>query len=74
MQALAEKDSQRTRERERDAIERLLADIRTSAAARGRERQLTAIFDSTDPHILFIGKDSDHIDDITESVIEELNF
>ncbi len=74
LQALAEKDSQRIREREKEAIERLIADIRMSAEAIGSERQLTAIFDSNAPHILFIGRYGGQVDDITESVIEDLNF
>lgn len=74
LQALAEKDSQRMREREREAIERLRADIRMSAETVGREKQVAAIFDSRSPHILFIGNNGDLIEDVTEPIIENLNF
>jgi Skp family chaperone for outer membrane proteins len=70
---MAGKEAERAREREKEAIEDLLTDIRKSAESIGREKQHTVIFDSNTPHILFLNTYSTEIDDVTNEVIEELN-
>lgn len=74
LQAMAEKETGRTREREREAVEELMTDIRRGAEAIGRQKQLTVIFDSNTPHILFSNTYATGIDDVTDSVIQNLNF
>lgn len=73
LRKLSEKEAQRVREREKEAIEELMTDIRRSAESIGRESAHTMIFDSNTPHIIFMTTDFDRIDDITDAVIDDLN-
>ena len=70
---MAKKEAKRTREREKEAIEELLTDIRRDAESIGREKQHTIIFDSNTPYILFLNTRSKEVDDVTNEVIESLN-
>jgi Skp family chaperone for outer membrane proteins len=70
---LAEKEARRAREREKEAVEQLMIDIRRSAESMGRQNSLALIFDSNTPHILFMTTQPGKIDDITDAVIEDLN-
>ncbi len=70
---LAEKEARRAREREKEAVEQLMTDIRRSAESIGRQNGLTVIFDSNTPHIVFMTTQSGKVDDITVTVIEDLN-
>lgn len=74
LRAMAEKEARRTREREKEAIEELLTDIRRSAESIGREKQHTIIFDSNTPHILFLDTRFTEVNDVTDEVIENLNL
>ncbi len=73
LRAMAEKEAARAREREQEAIEELLTDIRRSAESIGREKDHAAIFDSNTPHILFLNAHVNDIDDVTGEMIENLN-
>ncbi len=70
---LAEKGAQRTREREKEAVESLMTDIRRSAESMGRKNGLAVIFDSNTPQIVFMTTQPGKIDNITDAVIEDLN-
>ena len=70
---LAEREAQRTREREKEAIERLMTDIRRSAESMGDQSGLAVIFDSNTPHIVFMTTQTGKIDNVTDAVIEDLN-
>ncbi len=74
LRAMAGKEAGRAREREKEAIEELLTDIRRSAESIGREKQHTLIFDSNAPHILFLNPRFTEINDVTDEVIENLNL
>ncbi|UCD56681.1 MAG: OmpH family outer membrane protein [Candidatus Hydrogenedentota bacterium] len=73
LDAMAEKEAERAREREKEAIEELMTDIRRAAESIGREQQLTAIFDSNAPHILYLNPYASAVNDVTDEVIESLN-
>ena len=74
LETMAEKESERTREREREAIEELLTDIRRATEPIGRERQITIVFDSNTPQMLFLNPHASATIDITDAVIENLNW
>jgi Skp family chaperone for outer membrane proteins len=74
LQALMEKEAQRSREREKEALEGLLSDIQRSADAIGQRQQLSIIFDSNTPHVLYVDRGKDGIDDVTNMIIQDLNF
>jgi Skp family chaperone for outer membrane proteins len=74
LKSMAEKEAERTRERENEAVEGLLTDIRGVAAAIGREQQLTVIFDSNTPHILFLNTRGSGTSDVTDALIEKLSW
>ena len=74
LKAMAEEETRRARGREREAVEELMTDIRRSAESVGRQKQLTVIFDSNTPHILFSNSYATEITDVTGAVIENLNF
>jgi Skp family chaperone for outer membrane proteins len=74
LRRLAEIEAQAAREREKEAIEQLLADIRRSAESIGGRSGYTAIFDSNNPHIVFMNTNLGKIVDITDEVIADLNF
>ena len=70
---LAEKGARQTREREKEAVERLMTDIRRSAETMGRQNGLAVIFDSNTPQIVFMTTRFGKIDNLTDAVIEDLN-
>jgi len=74
LQALTEKGAQRSREREKEALEGLLSVIQRSADTIGQRQQLTIIFDSNTPHVLYLDRGNDGIDDVTDVIIQDLNF
>ena len=74
LRKMAEEEAGRAREREKEAIEKLLADIRQSAESIARQREHILIFDSNTPHILFVTKDPGKVEDLTDAMIENLNF
>lgn len=73
LRQMAAKEVRRAREREKEAIEELLTDIRRSAESIGRENGHTVIFDSNMPQIVFIGTDLEKVDNVTGAVIDGLN-
>jgi Skp family chaperone for outer membrane proteins len=74
LQELADAEAVQARAREKQAVEELLSDIRRAAETVGRENQYTVIFDSNTPYVLFVGAGDTGIDDVTEPVIDQLNF
>lgn len=73
LRTLADRDAERAREREEEAIEGLLNDVREVARSVGHEQALTAIFDSNAPHIIFLNTDASGMSDVTNVVTEKLN-
>jgi len=74
IEELAEKDAQRAREREKEAIEQLMTDIRQSAESIGRDSAHALIFDINTAEILFVGPRFMETNDVTDAVIDDLNF
>ncbi len=73
LRKMADKEAGRVREREREAVEELLEDIRRSAESIGRKSGQIVIFDSNTPHMLFLTKDPERVQDLTDAMIENLN-
>lgn len=73
LELLAEKEKERSREREKEAIEEIRMDIENVAGSMGRELELTAIFDSNTPYIIFVDRYGTGISDVTNAVINSLN-
>lgn len=73
LRALAAKDAERAHEREKEAVEGLLTDVRRAAESIGRDQALTVIFDSNAPHIIFLNTDASGMNDVTDVVTEKLN-
>jgi Skp family chaperone for outer membrane proteins len=74
LRRLAEKEAQAAREREKEAIEQLLIDVRGKAESISHRSGYVAIFDSNNPHIVFMNTDLGKIEDVTDAVIDDLNF
>ena len=74
LRRLAEKEAQAAREREKEAIEQLLTDIRRSAESISRQSGDVVIFDSNNPHIVFMNTNLGKIEGVTDAVINDLNF
>ena len=70
---LAEKEAARAREREKEAIEQLLTEIRRGAESIGRQNGHAVIFDGNTPHIVFMATQPGKVDDVTDAVIHNLN-
>jgi hypothetical protein len=73
LKAIAEKEAARKRERETEAVEGLLIDVREAALEPGRGYGLTVIFDSGMPEILYVNTSSDAVMDVSDSIIQSLN-
>ena len=74
LEAMVDEEGGRAREREKEAIEELLTDIRKAVEPAGRERQITVVFDSNTPQILFLNPHAGATIDVTDTVIENLNW
>lgn len=74
LRKIAEKETRRVREREEEAIESIMTDIRKTAEWAGRDKELTIIFDSNTPHIMYSSEQSAEVDDVTDSMITNINF
>ena len=74
LKKLADEERGRTREREKEAIEELLTDIRKAVETIGRDRQLSVVFDGNTPEILFLNPQGEATIDVTDAVIENLNW
>ena len=74
LRRLAEKEAQAAREGEKEAIELLLTDIRRSAESIGRRSGYVGIFDSNNPHIVFMNTNLGKIKGVTDAVVDDLNF
>jgi len=74
LEAIAEEEGGRIRERERETVEQLLIDVRKAVEPVGRERQITVVFDSNIPQILFLNPQAGGTIDVTDEVIENLNW
>jgi Skp family chaperone for outer membrane proteins len=74
LRRLAEKEAQASREREREAIEQLLTDIRESAESISSRSGHVATFDSNNPHIVFMNPNLGKIEGVTDAIIDDLNF
>jgi len=74
LKAMGEEESGRAREREKEAVEELLTDIRKAIEPIGHERQIAVVFDSNIPQILFLNPYGGATIDVTDEVIENLNW
>lgn len=74
LRQMADKEAQAAREREKEAVDQLLADIRRSAESVGGRDGCAAVFDSNNPHIIFMSTNHGKVADITDEVIANLNF
>ena len=72
--AMAEEETERAREREKEAIEELLTDIRRAIEPISREQQLSIVLDSNTPQVLFLNPHASATIDVTDAVIENLNW
>ncbi|GAB4342472.1 MAG: hypothetical protein Kow0099_20040 [Candidatus Abyssubacteria bacterium] len=73
LKALSAKEAARAQERENEAVEDLLIDIRETATEAGRNHELTVIFDRGMPEILYVDTSSDALMDVSDMIIESLN-
>jgi Skp family chaperone for outer membrane proteins len=73
LDAIARRDAQKVREREKEAIDELSLDIERATEEAAESRGLSFIFDANDPYILFLNIHPKDDDDITEDVMELLN-
>jgi Skp family chaperone for outer membrane proteins len=73
LHAVAAREAERTRAREKEAIDDLMADLQKAAEAAANRRQLSIVFDANNPHILFLGILAGENGEITDEAIEYLN-
>jgi Skp family chaperone for outer membrane proteins len=73
LHAVAAQEAERLRAREKEAIDDLMADLQKAAEAAASRRQLSIVFDTTNPHILFLGIHAGENGEITDEALETLN-
>lgn len=73
LQAMAVKETERARKHEGEAVDELMMDIRKATETTADRRQLSVVFDTNSPYILFFNPNSENSSDITEEVMNALN-
>jgi Skp family chaperone for outer membrane proteins len=73
LEVIAAKEAEKVRGHEGEAIDELMVDIKRATEAAAQRRQLSIVFDSNSPHILFLNLNAGNNSDITDEVMQMLN-